>query len=443
MAAEDRFAELRSILQEAPSARTWRALCAQLEHWDRAPLQELALPYALGHVQRWPEHLLRDVPERWLAQILRDEPQPGLVLCDTLALVPPIMSVDQMVKLINAPQLGPLRSLTINTQYKIKARTLKQVLDTPKLRTLERLFIHQLINSSLSLEALTLAPIDALKGLSLVSAQLDDVSWSKLAREARWRSALTTLDLSHNNLTADTGFRHLLRASAPAATLSELCLNNNQLSDTLIEALADAPRLGALTTLNLRANRISDAGVARLIGTTHLRSLRSLILSDNSQLTANSAQQLASDASRLDLELLALDGVGLGVEGAKALAKSARLGALRTLSLERARLNDVGARALIESERLPALRELNLNDNELSDDTALTLARAPQSQRLTSLSLTGNRLTERGAQALASSPYLSGLTSLLLPNTLRYGEGAHALANSPHLSEAVRARWVR
>jgi hypothetical protein len=66
---EHGFGELRSLLQQPPSAALWGRLCELLDapEWDEAA--ERWLPYAADHLDReWPD-ALREWPERWWLRV--------------------------------------------------------------------------------------------------------------------------------------------------------------------------------------------------------------------------------------------------------------------------------------------------------------------------------------------------------------------------------------
>jgi hypothetical protein len=134
-----------------------------------------------------------------------------------------------------------------------------------------------------------LAALDGVTELDLSYADLGEPEMHMLAAAMQcpsWR--VTSLDLSGNPEIGTLGFEALAVAllSAPAATLTELHLDNTRLKDSnfafLAEALAEAPALAGLRVLNLFDNLLTPANAAQLAGSMlHLAHLHTCLLGRN------------------------------------------------------------------------------------------------------------------------------------------------------------------
>ncbi len=70
------FGDLRSLLQQPPSARLWELIAGQLWAWeDLHERDEVILPYVASHLERWPLGMMA-LPQTWLrALVRRDDPR--------------------------------------------------------------------------------------------------------------------------------------------------------------------------------------------------------------------------------------------------------------------------------------------------------------------------------------------------------------------------------
>ena len=77
MDVQEKFGEIRSLLQQPPSEQVWRGLCALVDaSWGDDQFEELLFPYILEHLRRWPD-ALRVMPPGWWA--LSDHAKPSVL----------------------------------------------------------------------------------------------------------------------------------------------------------------------------------------------------------------------------------------------------------------------------------------------------------------------------------------------------------------------------
>lgn len=61
-----RLVALRGLLNQPPSAASWRAVCQELELWPAAAGLEIGISYVQGATRSWPDDVLMRSPQRWL-----------------------------------------------------------------------------------------------------------------------------------------------------------------------------------------------------------------------------------------------------------------------------------------------------------------------------------------------------------------------------------------
>lgn len=376
------FGDLRSLMNQARSARVWDQVCAWAESFDDATWNNRVLPYLEGHLSSWPERE-RMVPRRWIEAMLGEQPVPRMALARHLSV---------------ARWHGLSRSW--------RRETLRPTL-------------------------LTHTALTHITCLNLSYNDLDE-GFLALWKTCSHAGHVRELDLSNLKLGERTEPSWWTTQSWPAVEV--LCLRENGLEDRLLHALAEG---GAFSerpdTLDLFHNDLSSEGVRALSSSTRWRRLRTLDLGRN-RLGRAGVEALVFP----ELRALRLERCELGDAEAEALATSSHLSGLRELKLWGNHLSDDGVRALAGSPELRDLEVLNLGRNDLSDAGAQALAESPYLTNLRELNLFGNRIGSPGAKALAAAPSLEGLQALRLGNNPITPAGQEALAQSPYLSEDVR-----
>lgn len=323
------FGELRSLLHGGdPSPEVWARLCARLERWERAPLEQTALPYLQSHLRRWPDWM-RISPRAWLELRLAGAEVPtwpivravacdGRVLdrklCDQLTedlLRPPISSLrargvhiggKEMRELSEAATIEQLRHMDWS-MTPLEATEIKALAQSPRLGQLERL---ELSGCPLANEGIThLARVETLRSLHTLHLANTRIGLLGLARlsEAPFGRQLRQLDLSDNHLGRrgadmlssapalrgltwlklhhcglDAGAVEALCQRAQLEELVELDLGHNHLRSEGLMTLAQAPLLQSVEVLRLGSNRIGDEGIEALIASAHSDRLRRIQL---------------------------------------------------------------------------------------------------------------------------------------------------------------------
>lgn len=254
------FGELRSLLQESPSAALWERLCAHLDLWPQDALAEVAIPYAADHLARWPDALERPAPVAWLtplvapvqlanalhlrgedAQLIEGALDMTLLRrVHTLAITGGESAGRALLRASNSALLGQIAHLRVPVCG----------LDDYAMRSLMRRGPHMPLRSlDLSLNLL------ADRGLS-------PLTWSHHCND------ITTLDLSGNAITAD-GVRALLR-SAFLTNLTHLTLRGARIDDAGAALLAAEPNLARLTHIDLSHNLLTAEGFHTLARSPYL-----------------------------------------------------------------------------------------------------------------------------------------------------------------------------
>jgi uncharacterized protein (TIGR02996 family) len=140
---------------------------------------------------------------------------------------------------------------------------------------------------------------------------------------------------------------------------------------SLLPEVAASSYLVRLRTLDLENNDLGDADVLALAGSAHLGELSTLLLWCNH----------------------------LGDPGVQALV-AGRLPRLRRLDLSRNSVGDIGAATLAASSLLRGLAILDLTGNQITDTGARALAASPHAAALAWLELAKNPITSAGQSVL-------------------------------------------
>lgn len=441
---------LQGALQGPPGIETWDALCAVLNAAHDEAALRLALPDALAVVQRWPEDVVRLAPARWVVSI-----SPALQLANTLRVsgfdLSPTYAenTDWFVRLMRAPELRELRSLTIVLIHDIGVAlaeaahltrltslwlhscdialdALRSLVCAPHLRGLSELALCSTKLGEEGAAVLANAHLPRLKTLDLRGSQVGAAGMEALATST-WLAHVKHLDLSYT-LLGDRGAL-ALAASPELACLSDLMLGGNELGDAGACALAKSTSLVGLVRLNLCDNEIRDLG-AEALADSSLAKLVELDLGFN-PIGDEGALAFAASPTRASLAILSFHGVGvLAPETAVALLTSPHLPALRTLHIlgMGVSFGVEGARALVAAPHAPSLETWNASWWKLGDEGAVVLAQWRGLEHLVSLDLSHNGIGDVGIAALLASPYLHELVSLDVSHNAIGDAGAAALA---------------
>lgn len=400
MDIQQQLSALRSLLHGEPRGAAWRELCHLLDAIEDEAALGVALDYAQGLLEGWPD-ALRVAPVHWWRQLstrqgaMRWELVRGLDLKNFTA---------QDIRLLSAWTEPRLRHLRLQPG----------------------------------------------QGLAELALLLEHLSHSPLARR------LERLDLSGSQL-RDTHLRHLAQGRWPA--LHSLELSRNALTDRGLDAFSIPAHFPSLEALHLASNAVTGQGLLRLAQRASLPSLRTLDLRgaqwSGPELEALLLSGLGQRLTRLRCDLSRLEGVrpralerlvpllvdeagvislqlpALGDALIELLAHWPGRGRVRHLDLSNNRLSAAGAAALAELEGLDQLHTLDLARNQLHDEGAAALTRAPWWPRLRHLRLGLNHIQSQGAAALAQALPPS-LEILDLSHNKIGRRGAEALGQHAH-----------
>ncbi|MEM1347742.1 MAG: hypothetical protein AAGI01_04235, partial [Myxococcota bacterium] len=196
--SDDRFGDVRSLLQQAPSPQHWRALCQAVAEWDGPEFEERVLPYILDGLASWPLRLRR-APMRWLDGLARGARLPWAPMVKVLDLTDFGLRNEDMHTLAHAPALEHLEVLILDGND-IGIKGVRYLSESPEVRSLRVLSLQGARVDAEGARAITATPYFAsLERLVLRDAQLHTEAVEYLAHTDQLH-ALRELDLSHNGM---------------------------------------------------------------------------------------------------------------------------------------------------------------------------------------------------------------------------------------------------
>jgi hypothetical protein len=327
------FGELRSLLQQEPSAQVWEQLCALVggARWDKAA--EQWLPYAEDHLaRRWPDRL-RTWPAAWRGKavaasalarhlVVQGTNTKNMSRCvDALeAGAPPLTGMSVVL----GKESGPVRRLlraspaTLTRLELTGAVPLDALLDHAPLGRLSALRMAGLALDDAGLGRVLDATGEQLRELGVIRPSLNDYGRARLTPdgleplvEGGHAARLVTLDLSGSRMAhhhfskpdhKNAGIRRL--ASAEWPVLERLVLDDLHLDDAgeLGRLVAQMPALrelelgrnillgnqelvalfgqlrGPLRMVGLLECHLDDAKLARMLGLEQMQQLEVLDL---------------------------------------------------------------------------------------------------------------------------------------------------------------------
>lgn len=199
------FGEIRSAVQERPSAASWHMLYEAIAEVDITQFAEELLPYVAESLKNWPDEL-RLCPQDWLDLLLdADLVHPGLVLVRRLWR--PHLSMGELAKLAHTEELSQVTQMGLVSNG-LGHKAIPILLDGPALQQVE------------------------------------------------------AIDLSYNKI-GDAGIRAICR-NGRAERLRYLSLDNNGITDDGAMMIADATNLANLERLTLFGNHIGSNGLDAL-----------------------------------------------------------------------------------------------------------------------------------------------------------------------------------
>lgn len=244
--------------------------------------------------------------------------------------------------------------------------------------------------------------------------------------------------------------------------LKSLYLDQIELGDDGVAALADLPLLESLEHVSLSTNRITDAGAAALAQTKRLKSLKSINVSGNNITQAGFDQlmrskwfpQLHENCFRtVDLVsiLMLMDspilertgrldfrGTRLSTSDLDLIITHPGFANVRQLLLggyQSPRIGDAGVDALAACPMAHRLEALDLQSNSLSGAAVTAILASPHLKSLKRLDLSSNQLTDESMQTLVESDFAKQLVEL----DLRDNQGDE----NASWWKRYKARWDR
>lgn len=408
------FGDIRSTLQNTPSASTWKALCEQVEDWASAEpevFEQQALGYLRDHLCRWPVALCK-APQSWLESLFAEQrihPGFGIVRCIELR------DRDLEEEDVESIAYCPWSNFVSELDFSRSRRTVWRR--------------HNLYTTGIS----TIAQSPHLKNLRVFKAAGHHIrpEGLRLIGQREQFMKLHTLDMSFNNF----GFLRSVGQEPWCLTeLETLILKDTELSWPGIDYLLNTGVLPNLTTLDLSSNELEDQGIDLLFDTLNYPKLRILKIAD-CKLHSLGANILAHMDGLNALEYLDVSDNALGQEGASSLARSKAFGQLKGLGFRNNQLSSSGLIEILDSPHLGALTQLELSNNLLDHRAIERLAKWHGLEQCEILDLSFNRLDDDAIISLLRSPHIGGVRTLLLQGNQISDEGARQLAQATCLSE--------
>lgn len=379
---EDRFGELRSLLQSPPDEESWEQLCTTLDAWpDMEQLEQEVIPYVLSYTEKWPSELC-ELPERWIwrAKEGLQAPMLKLVTMVNYSWTDGLDAEERAHIIGNHPHLNRLRSLVLDYTH-INAETLQELARSPNVQHITTLSLADYWQDGDATQRVFLsAPLPALKQLKLNGYGLDEAFPQML--QAPYIDQLNTLELSDAELE-----REQLKALIKTGLLKQLerlALTQCELELSALKPLLSAPA-PQLKHLDLSANNLNTSALVAILKSELGLQLSSLGFAYNSIDEGNAFTKL-KDAP-LNLEQLDLSCTNIPTRALKALGQCTWMKNIKVLNLSGNELHDTtDLKALLKSPHLGNLEQLILKGNYLSEEdyeyihNAMTLPKVVRDQ---------------------------------------------------------------
>ncbi|MEM1347591.1 MAG: hypothetical protein AAGI01_03480 [Myxococcota bacterium] len=256
---DERFGDLRSLLQQRASRFAWEELCQRITAYPSPERERAVLPYVTAHLSSWEDHR-RVLTRAWRA--------------DALGRCPP-----QHLDLVRAIVVPPNDTPGLDAMARIFTREFMRLVTHVDLVSMRGIPVTEALLASRTLEHLSVLR---------VSAPVDAAS---IGADPRL-DGLVELEVRGTNMPPTDVRRMLTRRSR--AHLTSLCLAGNVFRTPHIRALEDAHTfLPSLKRLDLSQMDLHDDAVRLLAELPLLSELRALFV-DTRTLTAHAAQALAT-----------------------------------------------------------------------------------------------------------------------------------------------------
>jgi len=169
---------------------------------------------------------------------------------------------------------------------------------------------------------------------------------------------------------------------------------HQELDDTCMEQLSNAPELRSLQRFAMNSNNISSEGFSTLLRSPMLKSVRHLDWRDNWHLDDEVASSKEWNQFR-HLESLNLSDCRLGAKGCVSLGESGVFDSLQSLNLRKNSLHELTPERLAKCFRGSRFRSLDLSGCYLDRHTVYSLTKSSGASELSQLCIDGNQLGDR------------------------------------------------
>jgi hypothetical protein len=404
--SDDRFGELRSLLQRAPDPQTWGELCALLDEWpEDASLTEIALPYCEAHMRGW-QDAWRVAPKRWITRLVEGEPIPALTLARRIRAHNTLYGHARAQPLIRHPALATLTHLDLSLSGigEEDAHALFAALSPSCALTSLDLSRNDCETLRALGDWLALPALPPLKRLCLVEL-VDVYSTNKahmmthaLQQLAASPARIKHLDLS-DNLHLHSGERNQIDPLLHAIpSLDSLGLDGPFENEELMQDMAHPIWARRVRHLSLGGHAYSDLELCAL---------------REASATLGALQTLKLSKSGLTDDLLST--LCAPLVGGHAWQ-------LTALELAHNKLTDASVELLLDQPWFPQLQHLDLSSNLISDTGALALISSPRLHPRAHIQLHDNDLDALTQAAIAA----------LRPELAHMGERWRAAAMDPN-----------
>jgi hypothetical protein len=401
----DVFGDVRSVLQQAPSAHGWALLCDRVERMDPERAQQEAIPYALRGLDGWPA-ALRVLPNVWAESIISGVVPTGASLARAITLHSKTLDISRASAIASWAAQVPIERLTLRSGSASHKALMALLNNTswPALRALTcdcdlpttTFTALKIGGQHLAIEELDLRTIPA-KGESASAAEVAALIHAPLIRGLR-------------------GLRLRSYAQHPEG----------------LHALREAPWWWRLELLELRSRSLSSVAQGALLGGSgdpRWEQLHTLMLSD---LPAREADPAGFD--ELAQRMPALRMLGLHASPGEPLWRTLNAPwiALDTVVLERIPSDDPASIKGFTGWELPTLRHLDLQftsfgDIRTSHGAPHAILSSPAASALETLVLRGGYMDD-ARLPIVCAHLPATLTALTLDRSSVGPEGARSLA---------------
>jgi hypothetical protein len=442
--AREVFGDVRSILQQAPSAHGWALLCDRIDRMDPERANHEAIPYALRGLDGWPD-TLRVSPNVWTDSIAAGALPAGAELTRALTLDGKALNTQRAANLARWAEQAPIARLRIqggSVSYKALMALLNNA-SWPALRALEcdcelppatftalKIGAQHLAIEALSLrgvpseyasasveEVTALAKSPIVRGLRTLRLGISAQRSEPLValRDAPWWWQLEELELRAYVLQPEQQRALLGRGEDPGwERLHTLKLGNFPATNTRAVEFADiAQRMPALRTLGIHLLPVEP--IWRILNAPW-PALDTVVLEripsdDPASIKGFTGWELPT-LRHLDLQFTSFGDIRTSHGAPHAILSSPAASALETLVLRGGYMDD--ARLPIVCAHLPAtLTALTIAQNDLGPEGARSLATRPL-PALRSLSLHNISSPREGMDALYAASWWPQLEHLAL-----------------------------